>query len=487
MGGDGNGAAGPQFAGLQLDRPNVIVVLCDQLRSFEVGCYGNDIIRTPHIDRLAAEGVRFDCAVSPNPVCMAARSALLSGQYSRTCQGFLGNYSERLADGTVSMPEYPEDARRFLIDPTLPEQLKAIGYETTLIGKWHVQPSPPRVGFDYSLYPRVHHRHTAQTFVENDPPDHWLPDGSEGELIDGFSVDYEAAAVRQYLNSVDSQRPFFLYYSISPPHMPLDDAPEEYKRMYSPDEIPLRDNVWQPDGSLPFDERWFQIYLWDFLFYQEHLPHTERLPEGFTLRHLIALYYGLTTWVDDQIGRLMEGLRENHLLDNTIVLFASDHGDNLGSHGLFNKGRLIEESIRIPMIWWSPGRWSADVRRGEVASLIDVMPTVLDLCGGHTPSTIQGRSLAAAIRGDGSGPDHAFIETGGGEIGLRTVDHLRGLQLDDARQRLTDEPGCLYDLTADPFELSNRAEDQADDLARRLRNWHGDTPIREAPTFPERA
>jgi len=120
--------------GVRLDKPNVVVIMCDQLRAFEVGCYGNPVIRTPHIDRLAAEGVRFTHAVSNNPVCMPARSCLLSGQYSRTCQGFLGNYSEKLGDGTATLPEYPEAARRFLLDPTLPEQLKAVGYESTLIG-----------------------------------------------------------------------------------------------------------------------------------------------------------------------------------------------------------------------------------------------------------------------------------------------------------------------------------------------------------------
>lgn len=473
--------------GPNLDKPNIIVVLCDQLRSFEVGCYGNDVIRTPHIDRLAAEGVRFEHAVSNNPVCMPARSCLLSGQYSRTCQGFLGNYSDRDAAGAFSMPEYPEDQRRFLTDPTLPEQLSAIGYETSLIGKWHVQPSPPQVGFDYSLYPRVHHRHTGQVFVENDPPTEWLPDCSEGDLIDGFSIDYEANAVRQYLNSVDKARPFFLYYSISPPHMPLDDAPEEYKHMYSPDEIPIRDNVWREDGSLPFDENWFKIYLWDFLYYQEKLPHTEALPDGFTLRHMIAMYYGLTTWVDDQIGRLISGLEANGLAQDTIVVFASDHGDNLGSHGLFNKGRLIEESIRIPMVWWNPSRLAPSVRTDEVASLIDVMPTCLDLAGGTTPATTQGSSLAAAIRGDGAGPDHAFVETSRGEIGLRTPERMRGLQLEEDLRTISDDPGQLYDLPSDPFEQTNLAETETDaELDERLRAWHAETPMLDGPQMAER-
>ena len=464
-------------------KPNVVVIMCDQLRAFEVGCYGNPVIRTPNIDRLAAEGVRFEHAVSNNPVCMPARSCLLSGQYSRTCQGFLGNYSAQLADGTSTLPEYPEDERRFLLDPTLPEQLKAVGYETTLIGKWHVQPAPPRVGFDYSLYPRVHHRHSGQTFVENTGP---------GELIEGFSVDYEAQAVGDYLESVAGDgKPFFLYYNISPPHMPLDDAPEEYLHMYSPEQMPVRDNVWREDVSLPYDEHWFKIYLWDFLYYQERLPCTEHLPSGFNLRHMLARYYGMTSWVDNQVGCLLQGLRVNGLADDTVVVFLADHGDNLGSHGLFNKGRLIEESIRIPMIWWCPSLLQPHVRDDEVASIIDVMPTVLDLAGAHTPDSVQGHSLAPALLGEGEGPEHAFIETTGGEIGVRTPGHLFGLQLEKDRRAVADDSGCFHDLVVDPFELTNlfgsaTLATVAANLDDRLRDWHAETPITNAPTMPER-
>jgi choline-sulfatase len=183
-----------------------------------------------------------------------------------------------------------------------------------------------------------------------------------------------------------------------------------------------------------------------FLYYQEHLEHTEQLPEGFTLRHLIARYYGMTSWVDDQVGRLMKGLGDNGLAEDTIVVFLSDHGDNLGSHGLFNKGRLIEESIRISMIWWGPERLQPQVRHGEVASLIDVMPTVLELAGGNTPASVQGQSLVPA----GRRPDHAIIETMRGEIGLRTPGHLYGLQLDDERREKTAAGGCLCDLEQTP-------------------------------------
>ncbi|MEE2659236.1 MAG: sulfatase-like hydrolase/transferase [Candidatus Latescibacterota bacterium] len=456
-----------------IDRPNIVVVLCDQLRAFEVGCYDNDVIRTPHIDRLAGEGVRFEHAVSNNPVCMAARSALLTGQYSRSCQGFLGNYARQLEDGTKSMPEYPVNDRPILKDAALPEQLKAVGYETNLIGKWHVHPAPYQIGFDYSLYPRVHHRHTGQTFVENQ---------EDIGVVDGFSIDYEAQAVREYLDTV-GDRPFFLHYCISPPHMPLDDAPDEYKRMYSPEEVPIRPNCYL-EGELPFDERWFKIYLWDFLFYEQHLPYTESLPDGFGLRQLTAMYYGLTTWVDDQVGRLMAGLEANGLADNTIVVFLSDHGDNLGSHHLFNKGKLIEESIRIPLIFHCPARWSSRVSENQVGSIVDIMPTLLGLAGVIAPASIQGRDLSPVIYGDAESLENtggAFVETGDGEIGVRTPTHLFGMRLDGSRSEIEDEAAYFFDLIQDPYEQNNLANtseqlETADRMAERLRHWHYTTP-----------
>ncbi len=453
------------------DRPNVIVCMCDQLRSFEVGCYGNEVIRTPHIDRLAAEGVRFKHAVSNNPVCMPARSCLISGQYSRTCMGSLNNHKALDRNGREILPEYPVDTREHLRDPTLPEQFKALGYDTALFGKWHIHPAPGIVGFDYSLFPRVHHRHTGQTFVENTGP---------GDVVDRFSVAFEADKVGEYLGN-RGDTPFFMFYSISPPHMPLLDAPQRYVDMYNPDEIPLRPNV-NIDGELPFHENWFKIYLWDFLYYDEHLPYTESLPDGFDLQKLIALYYGMTTWVDDTVGRLMDALEKNGLADDTIVVFLSDHGDNLGSHHQFNKGLLIEESIRIPMIFHAPKRWSPDIRTEQVSQIIDVMPTLLDTCGAEIPDKVQGRSLAPLLTGACNSLDDfdAFIETGSGQIGLRTPAHLYGIRLEEDRRTTRDDCDCFYDLEADPYERENLAGKQDDGLQKRLRKrlveWHEKTP-----------
>ena len=452
--------------------PNVIICVCDQLRAFEVGCYGNDIVRTPHINQLAAAGVRFENAVSTDPVCMPARASLISGQYARTCMGAVGNVTEFDERGRPIVSSWPLGIRVHFPDATIAERLKSAGYDTALIGKWHIHTAPELLGFDYALHPKVNHRHTGQEFVEN---------GGRPQVVEGFSVEYESENVLNYL-ATERDNPFFLYYSISPPHMPLADAPDEYLTMYSPDEVPLRPNVFV-GGSMAHDEEWFRVYLWDFLYYARKLPYTLDLPDGFDLRKLTALYYGLTTWVDDMVGRMMDGLRENGLLDNTIVVFTSDHGDNLGSHHRFNKGLLIEESIRIPMIFHAPRRWQAGVNRSQVAKIIDIMPTVLELCGCAVPAHAQGRSLAPILTGERQQLEEnwCFIETGDGEIGIRTPSHMLGLRVAQEQGIVEDKPTQFYDLRDDPYEMSNlvgtgQQQETSSDLDTLLRAWHAGTP-----------
>ena len=166
------------------------------------------------------------------------------------------------------------------------------------------------------------------------------------------------------------------------------------------------------------------------------------------------------------MGRLMAALAANGLAEDTIVVFLADHGDNLGSHHLFNKGRLIEESIRIPMIFHAPDILERDrVNRGQVAQIIDVAPTLLDLAGAEVPDHIQGRSLAPLVvmeeggRGRENLPEsHAFIETTRGDIGIRTRTHLYGMMLGEDRRAVADDCACFFDLNADPYEQRDLAK-----------------------------
>jgi choline-sulfatase len=456
--------------------PNIILCMCDQLRAFEVGCYGNPVIHTPNIDRLAGEGVRFETAVTTFPVCMAARSVTLSGQYNRTCTGGVGNVATGQGEGRIYFPQYPFAGRPHLREATLPEILRGLGYHTVAIGKWHIHTWPHDLGFDQYVIPRMNHAHTGQSFSENGGPE-FVPDG--------YSVDYECSRVEDFLERQSgADRPFFLYYNISPPHCPMSDAPEKYTSMYQPEDIPIRPNV-DVSRRLPDQDHWFKVYRWDYRYYNFHLPYTEVLPEDFTLQRVIAEYYGMTTWVDDAVGRMLAVLDANGLAEDTIVVFTSDHGDYLGSHGRVQKGDLHEESVRIPLLVRWPGGLEPHIARQQVAALVDLAPTLLDLVGAETPPHMYGQGLANVLRGERPtlANDYAIIETGRG-AGIRTPTHLYGLPFVDGGHELAGAPDMFFDLVADPYQMLNLAgtgeqADLARDLDRRLREWDAGTPWME--------
>jgi choline-sulfatase len=410
--------------------PNIIICTVDQLRAFELGCYGNNIIRTPNMDRLASGG--------------------------------------------VNIPQYPFWGRPHLKAPTLPEILRENGYTTSVIGKWHIHSWPQDLGFDYYLIPRVHHCHTGQHFTENGGAEFAAP---------GYSVDFEAGRVERFLEDQRGKAgPFFLFYNISTPHCPLSDAPGKYLKMYNPESIPFRPNV-DPDKPIPNWDHHFKVYLWDFRYYKFRLPHTMQLPTDFSIREVIALYYGLTTWADDALGRLLAALDETGLAENTIVVFTSDHGDNLGSHALVQKGGPNEESIRIPlMLRWPGSGLDGVVNTQNVASLVDIMPTILSLTGIPIPSHVHGSDLSPYFLDARIIQENpcAFIETAEG-AGVRTKDYMYFIPFSSESRQLCDKPDRFYDLAKDPYQFENLAA-HVDDykIARELdsliRNWDARIP-----------
>lgn len=219
------------------------------------------------------------------------------------------------------------------------------------------------------------------------------------------------------------------------------------------------------------------------MFYDHHLPGTQQLPPNFDLRDLTALYYGMTTWVDDCVGRLLKNLRNTGLKNDTIVVFLSDHGDMLGSHGLFNKGMLYEEAIRIPLIFHAPTRLTPRVVSAQVASILDLLPTLVRECGGEVPASVQGQDLGPVLRGERPHLERAgaFIETNGGQIGLRTPTHLYGAQLASDRRQIADPRALFFDLNSDPLQQNNLAPPQnqnalARELGEQLTQWNHVTP-----------
>ena len=458
------------------NRPNLLYVMCDELRWSEVGCYGHERVRTPHMDQMARDGARVEHAVSNSPVCMAARSIVLSGQHARTCQGSAGNPSlrwRRDGDGERGwlFDAYAPPRKIGFADPALPELLQGAGYHTRAVGKWHVDAWPHELGFDDYLIPRNHHAHTAQPFTENGGPE-FCPSG--------FSVDYEADRVCDFFNTdMAGDQPWFLYYNISPPHMPLADMPERYLSMFDPADALLRPNV--PDGWQPTRDMTL-TYLWDYRHYLNHLPHTLTLPrDDFGLRDLTALYWGAVAWVDDTLGRVLRALDDAGHADDTLVVFTSDHGDILGSHGRMGKSTLHEESYRIPFLARGPGVAQGRVLGDGVASLVDVAPTFLAAAGASVPEHLHGTDLLPALGGEGSLPDHAIIETAPDGTGVRTATHLYGLPRDG--HALGDAPHRFHDLRSDPYQLHQGDDpDTAARLDTILRTWNSQAPWLPTPT-----
>lgn len=423
----GCGSAPPR--GEEAQPLNVLFLFPDQMRAQAMGCMGNPDVKTPHLDRLAAEGLLFRNHFANTPVCCPARANILTGKYAH-------------ANGMTA-----NDFRLRESETTLAELYREAGYRTGFIGKWHldggkrqpgwVPPGERRQGFEFWAANQVSHAHFDT---------HYFRDTDEPIPIETFEpeawVDLGIEFLRETAND---RRPFFLTVQMGPPHDPYL-APERHMEMYDPQAITLRPNF---DGDA--SDRDLE-------------PNPYAATPG---RKEIAAYYAMVTAVDEQVGRILGELDRLGLRESTAVVVSSDHGDMLGSHGMRLKRKPWEESIRVPGIVRAPGAAPGRVT-DALFSHVDIAPTLLSLCGLETPEAMQGADLSPVIRGEAeSGPESAYFQifgpfhAGGVEFGWRGVRTERYMY---ARKR--DEPWVLYDLKEDPYELKNLAADPAAEAIR---------------------
>lgn len=414
-------------------RPNILFLMPDQHRYHAVGCLGNPDVKTPHLDRLAAEGVILDHVFANTPVCCPARSVLLTGQYCHR-NGMVAN-DLRLREGSVS----------------LAQTLGGAGYRTGFVGKWHLDGGPRepgfvpsgarRQGFEFWAAHQCSHRH-----FDN----HYFRDTDQPIKLGKFEAEGWADLAVEFLGQTKTDaRPFYLTVQWGPPHDPYK-APAHYTEAYTPEKLTMRANY----------------------------EAKQRVPAPKD----IAEYYGMVTALDDQVGRIMAKLDELGLRENTIVLYSSDHGDMLGSQGERLKRKPWEESIRVPGILRWPGKVQPKSRSDVFFTHVDFAPTLLGMAGIAVPAAMQGRDLSGPIvTRKGRGPDSAFFQifgpfagdgTARGWRGVRTATHMYA--------RYEDRPWVLYDLVKDPFQQTNLAGQpeaaavQAK-LEARLRRWMKET------------
>ena len=381
-------------------KPNILMIMADQHRFDCVGAYGNKAIHTPHIDRIAREGVRFDCAYSSTPTCTPARAALLTG----------------LSPWHHGMLAYSDIAERYPLEK--PRALAEAGYQTTTIGKNHFYP--------------MRNSHGYQQMLTDEHCSYWAPGDSahQKEASPEARCDYEAWFWSQnplgdphatglswndyrakpfvmperlhatkwtgdvavnYLESYDRDQPFFLKVSFIRPHSPYD-PPERLMRKYQGAAIPeARAAKWAQKyepRSGPDNEIW-----------HGKLPAAE-------IRQSREGYYASVEFVDEQVGRILAALEKKGMLEETLIIFFSDHGDMLGDHNLWRKSYPWEASSRIPMVMrWPEGLVQG--KRGIVSKqpveLRDILPTFLEVAGAKPSRPLDGRSLLQLAAGKTEG------------------------------------------------------------------------------------
>lgn len=418
-----------------MTRPNVILVISDQLRRQALGCYGDPNVSTPHIDALAASGTRFDAASSTYPVCVPYRFSLMTGEYAHT--RFIPSIEWRMSPA----------------ERTLADEFNDAGYDTALFGKWHLYgnfghyPGHNVVKASRTPVPRPF-QGRFQTFagfdICNDPWDTWysVNDDPKMRKIEGYQTDGLFDLAIDYATSA-REKPFVAVVSVEPPH-PIFTAPPEYVERWKDRDVVVRENV---DLDKTYNHR--------------------GTGEGQGLLDDLRTYYAMIENLDDNIGRLVAALREAGTLDNTVIALTADHGELLGSHGLLAKQRPWEESLGVPLIVSNVGGGRVVT---EPTCTEDLFPTLLGLAGLTPRDPKPGVDLTSLARGEVDALDRegVLLEfVAEMRPGLPFHDETwRGIRTRTAKYTVLGDahggkPWQFFDLEKDPYELENLVDDPA--------------------------
>lgn len=445
-------------------QPNILFILSDDQGPWAMGCAGNKEIDTPHMNRLAATGIRFENFFCASPVCSPARASLLTGRIPSQ-----HGVHDWIAAGDTTA-KYEPARNGALIEylkgqPGYTDYLAAAGYACGMSGKWHLGDCHhAQKGFDF-----------WEVHAKGGGPYYNAPMIRNGEVYEDprYVTDVITDNALRFLEGQKGKdHPFYLSVHYTAPHSP-------WQREQHPTELYDR-----------YDEGCaFESVPWG-LKPPEWVKHLG-IPVGDseTRRACLSGYYAAVTVMDGNIGRLIDWLEANRLRDNTLIVFTSDNGMNMGHHGVFGKGNatfplnMFEESVKVPCIVSRPGAIGQGITNSDLLSQYDFMPTLLDYAGVEHPTApgLPGRSFAALLRGESSeGHDHIVVFDEYGPVRMvRTQDYKYV-------HRYPYGPHELYDLRSDPGELSNlasRAEygEKAKELREHLREWfsHHVDPARD--------
>ena len=477
-------------------RPNILYIMSDDHASHAMSCYGSVINKTPNLDRIANEGIRFTNSFCTNSICGPCRAVVLTGKYSHL-NGFIRNGNT--FDGEQQ---------------TVAKLLRRAGYETAMVGKWHLKSDP--TGFDFW------HVLVGQGPYYNPPMK--TPQGVVEH--EGYTTDVITDMALDYLKNRDREKPFFLMYHHKAPHRNWQPGPK-YLTLYDDVSLPEPDNLfddWSDRGTAAHEQKMTvandlnsrdlklepppglteeQLTTWNAAYDPKNKAFQEAKLAGDDLvrwkyQRYIKDYCRSIASVDENVGRVLDYLDESGLTDNTIVIYTSDQGFYLGDHGWFDKRFMYEESLRMPLVV----RWPGHVKPGSVSDEIvlnlDFAETFLDAAGESIPDDMQGRSIRPIL--EGKTPHdwrpstyYRYYEFPGGHsvqkhYGVRTQRHklIFFHELEEWE---------LFDLEKDPREMKSVYHDPAYaavvkelkiELARLREHYKDDDTVRGTPSVQTR-
>lgn len=436
-----------------MSRPNILVIMTDEHNARILGCYGNKLVRTPNMDGLASRGIVFEAAYTNSPLCVPERLSFTAGKYISRISAW---------NNDVSLPsnDYPSIARA----------MNDAGYESFLCGKMHYA-KDRRYGFtevggnmNASVMTGKGSRRSPDDLnPATHPSSERFKEFRTGEDSSVMSHDQKVTAgVQEFLSKRKrTDKPFFMIAGYLAPHFPLI-VPEKYWKHYEGKvEMPTI-----PPGHLDL------------------LPlNYKHLRCGFgmtgvdpaTVRKGRELYYGLVEWVDEEIGKTLKALETSGLADDTVIIYAADHGENMGEHGLWWKNCLYDHAARVPLIVSFPKRWPGGQRRVQACSLVDVVQTIADLGQAKTPADWNGTSLCPWMDDprlewkDVAVSEYYAHHIASGYVMIRKGDYkyVYHTPADDKHPPFRE----LYDLKNDPGEFQNLASDPGQKA--RIHELHG--------------
>ncbi|ALJ06465.1 choline sulfatase [Pseudalgibacter alginicilyticus] len=419
------------------EKPNILFIFTDDQRADAIGASGNTYIKTPNIDKLAQAGTLFENAYvmggNHGAVCAASRAMLLSGKS-------LFHVYDKLK-GSVTMPSF----------------FNQHGYESFATGKWHNEEFVFEESFDKgkNVMAMGMSNHFSVPMRDLDANKKLTV-----PVEKGFSTDLFADATIEYLNNYtkeNTKKPFFCYVAFSAPHDPRSPR-EDYVGMYKDDALPFPGNFkpWHPFKFDNMNIRDETLGPW---------PRTSEL-----ISASLADYYALISHMDARIGDIIQTLKDQKLYDNTIIVFASDNGLAIGSHGLLGKQNLYEHSIKVPLIMSGPGI-TKNQKSNALLYLYDIFPTLADLCGIPQPKNIDGENFAAILKGENAKTRKSLYSAYRNTVRAVRTNEWKLITYPNQNYQQ------LFNLKNDPLELNNLAENpvnkaKVDELSKLMALWY---------------